>query len=96
MSVEDRLYALVSQARQQHGDAFLRSSAQLVPLLSSQAPDLHAEIRALGSAGTLGALAATSIRLPTGDAVRLDQIGAIHDVTPQAHNGVRPPKPRRN
>ena len=23
-------------------------------------------------------------------------IGAIHDVTPQAHNGVRPPKPRRN
>ncbi|MCH1884208.1 30S ribosomal protein S11 [Agrococcus sp. ARC_14] len=24
------------------------------------------------------------------------EIGAIHDVTPQAHNGVRPPKPRRN
>ena len=24
------------------------------------------------------------------------EIGAIHDVTPQAHNGGRPPKPRRN
>ena len=24
------------------------------------------------------------------------EIGAIHDVTPQAHNGVRPQKPRRN
>ena len=32
----------------------------------------------------------------TADIRRKVEIGAIHDVTPQAHNGVRPPKPRRN
>ncbi|RYF88695.1 MAG: hypothetical protein EON95_19950, partial [Caulobacteraceae bacterium] len=49
MSLEDRLYALVDHARQQNGDGFLRAPAQLVPRLSSQAPDLHAEVRMLAS-----------------------------------------------
>lgn len=49
MQIEDRLYALVAQARQQYGDAFLRDPAQLTPRLSSQAPDLYGEIRVLAA-----------------------------------------------
>ena len=47
MSLEDRLYALAEEARQQHGAAFLRSPELLIPPLTTQAPDLHAEIRVL-------------------------------------------------
>jgi len=50
MSVEDRLFALAQQCRQQSGDSFLRATGQFVPRLNSQAPDLHAEIRALAAA----------------------------------------------
>lgn len=50
MSVEDRLFTLVDQCRQQQGDGFIQSPALFVPRLSSQAPDLHAEIKALGAA----------------------------------------------
>lgn len=57
MSVEERLFALAQQCRQQGGDAFLASTSQLVPRLNSQAPDLHAEIRALGAALELNAAA---------------------------------------
>ncbi|HRK65861.1 MAG TPA: hypothetical protein PLN53_15805, partial [Terricaulis sp.] len=57
MSVEERLFALAQQIRQQSGDSFLLSSSQLVPRLNSQAPDLHAEIRALSAAFTMGAAA---------------------------------------
>ena len=63
MSVEDRLFALVAQARQQHGDGFLRMPGQLVPRLIGQAPDLHAEIKGLAAAlegdaaGRIGAAA---------------------------------------
>lgn len=55
MSVEDRLYTLVDQCRQQQGDGFLQSPALLVPRLSSQAPDLHAEIKALSAAFAMNA-----------------------------------------
>lgn len=55
MSVEDRLFALAQQCRQQSGDAFLTATSQLVPRLNSQAPDLHAEIRALAAAFEMGA-----------------------------------------
>lgn len=57
MSVEDRLFALAQQCRQQNGDAFLASPQQFVPRLNSQAPDLHAEIRALAAAFEMGAAA---------------------------------------
>lgn len=50
MSIEDRLYALVAQARQAQGDSVLRMPGQLVPRLTGQAPDLHGEIRALAAA----------------------------------------------
>lgn len=50
MSVEDRLHALITQARQIGGDAVLRAPAQLVGRLTAQAPDLHGEIRALAAA----------------------------------------------
>lgn len=56
MSVEDRLYTLVDQCRQQQGDGFLQSPAMIVPRLSSQAPDLHAEIKALSSALAMNAV----------------------------------------
>ncbi len=57
MSVEDRLFALAQQCRQQSGDAFLLTPGQFVPRLNSQAPDLHAEIRALAAAFEIGAAA---------------------------------------
>lgn len=57
MSVEDRLFALAQQCRQQNGDVFLAAATQLVPRLNSQAPDLHAEIRALAAAFEFGAAA---------------------------------------
>ncbi len=57
MSVEDRLFALAVQCRQQSGDSFLRTAGQLAPRLNSQAPDLHAEIRALAAAFEMGAAA---------------------------------------
>jgi len=50
MSVEERLFALALQCRQQNGDTFLANASQLAPRLNSQAPDLHAEIRALAVA----------------------------------------------
>ncbi|RZJ82600.1 MAG: hypothetical protein EON88_30175, partial [Brevundimonas sp.] len=50
MSVEDRLYALAQQYRDQFGPSGLSNSAQLVSQLSSRAPDLHGEIRALAAA----------------------------------------------
>ena len=50
MSVEDRLLALTQQCRQQNGDAFLANASQFAPRLNAQAPDLHAEIRALAVA----------------------------------------------
>src|SRR5688572_19897707 len=49
MSVEARLQALVQNYRAQHGDAALRTSPQLIAQLSSQAPDLYGEIRALAA-----------------------------------------------
>lgn len=57
MSVEERLYALAQQSRQQSGDGFLLAASQLTPRLNSQAPDLHAEIRALAAAFANGAAA---------------------------------------
>lgn len=50
MSVEARLQALVQNYRAQHGDAGLQATAQLIAQLSSQAPDLYGEIRALAAA----------------------------------------------
>lgn len=55
MSVEDRLLSLLVQARQQGGDAALADAPGLIARLSSQAPDLHGEIRALVSALATGA-----------------------------------------
>jgi len=55
MTAAERLYPFVMQARQQHGDGFLRSPAHLVPWLGGQAPDLGGEILALGSALEMGA-----------------------------------------
>lgn len=49
MSVEARLQALIQNYRAQHGDAGLHASAQLIAQLSSQAPDLYGEIRALAA-----------------------------------------------
>jgi hypothetical protein len=57
MSVEDRLFALAQQCRQQSGDSFLLTPGQLVPRLNGQAPDLHAEIRALAAAFEVSAAA---------------------------------------
>lgn len=57
MSVEDRLLALTQQCRQQNGDAFLANASQFAPRLNAQAPDLHAEIRALAVAFEIGAAA---------------------------------------
>lgn len=57
MSVEARLQALVQNYRAQHGDAGLYASAQLIAQLSSQAPDLYGEIRALAAAVTGNAMA---------------------------------------
>lgn len=50
MSVEERLQSLAQSYRDQFGPAALTNAAQLVPQLSSRAPDLHAEIRALAAA----------------------------------------------
>jgi len=57
MSVEDRLLALTQQCRQQYGDGFLANASQFAPRLNAQAPDLHAEIRALAVAFEIGAAA---------------------------------------
>lgn len=57
MSVEAQLQALVQNYRAQHGDAGLHNSAQLIAQLSSQAPDLYGEIRALAAAVTANAAA---------------------------------------
>lgn len=57
MSVEERLFALAQQCRQQNGDGFLASPSQFAPRLNAQAPDLHAEIRALAAAFETGAAA---------------------------------------
>jgi len=57
MSVEDRLLALTQQCRQQNGDGFLANASQFAPRLNAQAPDLHAEIRALAVAFEIGAAA---------------------------------------
>ncbi|MGQ0660771.1 hypothetical protein [Sphingosinicella sp.] len=57
MSVEARLQALVQNYRAQHGDAGLYASTQLIAQLSSQAPDLYGEIRALSAAITGNAVA---------------------------------------
>lgn len=57
MSVEERLFALAQQCRQQGGDGFLLNASQFAPRLNSQAPDLHAEIRALAAAFAMGAAA---------------------------------------
>lgn len=57
MSIEERLFALVQHCRQQGGDALLSNAGQLTQHLSSQAPDLHAEIRALAAALATGAAA---------------------------------------
>lgn len=59
MSIEERLFALVQHCRQQGGDALLSNAGQLTQHLSSQAPDLHSEIRALAAA--LAASAAARI-----------------------------------
>ncbi|UZK67842.1 hypothetical protein [Sphingomonas sp. M1-B02] len=50
MSVEERLQSLAISYRDQFGPAALTNAAHLVPQLSSKAPDLHAEIRALAAA----------------------------------------------
>jgi hypothetical protein len=55
MSVEDRLFALVAQARESGGDALLYDPAALRARLSNQAPDLHGEIQALAAAIAMGA-----------------------------------------
>ena len=57
MSVEARLQALVQNYRAQHGDAGLHNAPQLIAQLSSQAPDLYGEIRALAAAVTGNAAA---------------------------------------
>jgi hypothetical protein len=57
MSVEARLQALIQNYRAQHGDAGLHNSPQLIAQLSSQAPDLYGEIRALAAAVTANAAA---------------------------------------
>lgn len=57
MSVEARLQALVQNYRAQHGDAGLHASPQLIAQLSSQAPDLYGEIRALAAVITSNGLA---------------------------------------
>jgi hypothetical protein len=72
MSIEDRLHALVAQARQQHGDAFLKVPGQLVPRLIGRAPDLHAEIKAVAAAiegDAAGRLAAAADK--TGESARI-------------------------
>ncbi len=69
MSVEERLFALAQQCRQQNGDAFLVNTSQFAPRLNSQAPDLHAEIRALAAAFEMGAAARI--------AAAPDQAGAV-------------------
>lgn len=55
MAVEDRLLVLLTQTRQQFGDAILADPAGLRSRLSQQAPDLHGEIQALAAAITGGA-----------------------------------------
>ena len=50
MSIEERLFALAQQFRDRNGAAALGDATQFVPILSSQAPDLHVEIRALSAA----------------------------------------------
>ena len=62
MCVEERLFALAQQCRQQSGDGFLAAAGN-VPRLNSQAPDLRA-IRALAAAliGRGRALAASPAR----------------------------------
>jgi len=49
MSIEERLYTLATQLRDQQGGALLSSASQLVPRLSAQAPDLYYEIAALAA-----------------------------------------------
>ena len=49
MSIEERLFSIADQCRQQQGDAFLQSSEKLTARLSSQAPDLFAEVKALAA-----------------------------------------------
>jgi len=49
MSIEERLFSIVDQCRQQQGDAFLQSPDKLTARLSSQAPDLFAEVKALAA-----------------------------------------------
>jgi len=49
MSIEERLFSIADQCRQQQGDAFLQSPEKLTARLSSQAPDLFAEVKALAS-----------------------------------------------
>src|SRR5688572_13899844 len=72
MSVEDRLYALALQSRQQGGDAFLLTPGQFMPRLNSQAPDLHAEIRALAAAFETSAAARIAASAnPEGDAAAI-------------------------
>ncbi len=50
MSIEERLFALAQQYRDRNGAAAMADATQFVPQLSSQAPDLHVEIRALAAA----------------------------------------------
>ena len=50
MSIEERLFALAQQYRDRNGGAAMADATQFVPQLSSQAPDLHVEIRALAAA----------------------------------------------
>lgn len=72
MSVEARLQALVQNYRAQHGDAALAAAPQLIANLSSQAPDLHGEIKALSAA--IGGNAAARIAGspdPEGEAGRI-------------------------
>lgn len=55
MSIPDRLFALTQQYRDQYGAAALADAGRMVPHLSSQAPDLHEEVRALAAAIAQGA-----------------------------------------
>ena len=55
MSIEDRLFALAQQYAGQHGPAALADQATMISQLSSQAPDLHAEVRALAAAVSVNA-----------------------------------------
>lgn len=57
MSIEDRLFALAQQYAGQYGPAGLADQATLISQLSSQAPDLHAEVRALAAAMSVNAAA---------------------------------------